>query len=100
MRGAIAAVVSLTVVFVVNLGWWADPVAGVVAYFHSNLTRKETIPIPIQFGGQRYEFSLPWYNTLEWTVVAMPLGTMFLGSLGALFAFRSMGSSWFSASFS
>ncbi|MBX9654805.1 phospholipid carrier-dependent glycosyltransferase [bacterium] len=94
-RGIVAGTVSLLVVFLINVGWWPDPVQGISAYFHSNLTRKETIPIPILFGGVRYEFSLPWYNTLVWTVIAMPLGILMLGGTGVLLSFRQFRSSWF-----
>ena len=94
-RGVMAAIVSLVTVFIINIGWWPDPWGGVMGYFHSNLTRKETIPIPILFGGQRYDFSLPWYNTLVWTVIAMPLGIVLLGGTGALLALRKISSSWF-----
>lgn len=73
----------LTMLWIVNVGWWLDPIAGLSSFFESNLTRRETIPIPILFLGQRYDFSLPWYNTLVWTVVAVPVGTMVLGFVGA-----------------
>ena len=51
--------------------WWTEPIAGVVRFFQSNLTRGQTILIPVQFLGTIYETpneSLPWYNTLAWTV--------------------------------
>jgi len=95
LRGIIAGTISLLVVFVINVGWWIDPVQGITGYFHSNLTRKDTIPIPILFGGVRYEFSLPWYNTLVWTVIAMPLGILMLGGTGVILALRQLRSSWF-----
>lgn len=95
VRGIIAFIVSLLVVFIINVGWWPDPAQGISGYFQSNLTRKETIPIPIQFGGVRYEFSLPWYNTLVWTVIAMPIGVLMLGGTGVLLSLRQFRSSWF-----
>lgn len=82
--GAIAAVVT---VFVINVGWWPDPLTGIERFFRSNLTRAATRPIPIWFLGSRYDFSLPWYNTLVWTVVATPMWTLLLGGLGMVVAF-------------
>lgn len=79
---AIGIVVALFVVFAWNVGWWHDPVTGIRNYFVSNLTRSETIPISIQFLGTRYKFSLPWYNTMVWMVVAVPVGTLSLGVIG------------------
>lgn len=79
---AVGVPVALATVFAWNVGWWSDPVAAVQTYFHSNLTRDETVPIGIQFLGTRYDFSLPWYNTLVWTVVATPAGALALGMLG------------------
>jgi 4-amino-4-deoxy-L-arabinose transferase-like glycosyltransferase len=78
-----AAFVAAGVLLLWNVGWWGDVVAGVRGYFESNLTRRKTIPIPILFLGVRYDFSLPWYNTLVWTVLAVPAGTMVLGFFGA-----------------
>lgn len=81
-RLAASSVIAVVVVFALNVGWWNDPIGGIVRYFESNLTRAETRPIPILFLGERYEFSLPWYNTLVWTAVALPIGTLVLGVLG------------------
>ena len=47
----------------------------------SNLTRGETIPIPMLFLGTVYQTpdeSLPWYNTLVWTVLVTPVGFLLL----------------------
>src|SRR5439155_4700571 len=57
--------------------WWSDPIGGVVRFFHSNLTRGQTIVIPVLFLGKAYltpNQSLPWYNTLAWTVLVTPVG--------------------------
>lgn len=78
--GFVAALITLTL----NVGWWPDPVHGVEGYFRSNLTRSETRPIPILFWGKVYPFSLPWHNTLVWTVIAEPIGIVLLGLLGLL----------------
>lgn len=85
-RLLLAGIVALLVVLALNVGWWSDPVGGVYRYFESNLTRAETRPIPILFLGTRYEFSLPWYNTLVWAAVAVPVGTLVLGVVGVAVA--------------
>lgn len=83
LRGGALAIV---VVFAVNVGWWFRPALGVVEFFRSNLTRDLTRPISILFMGQIYPFSLPWYNTLVWMSIAVPVGVVLLGSLGVLLA--------------
>lgn len=70
--------------FFLNVSWWHDPVKGIKAFFESNLTREKTTNIPIFFMGETYKFSLPWYNTIVWTVAAMSPGTMILGVLGVI----------------
>jgi hypothetical protein len=84
----IGGATALLVALVVNVGWWPDPVNGIKRFFASNLTRAQTIPIGIQFLGTRYAFALPWYNTLVWTVVAMPVGTLLLGLWGLVTTVR------------
>ncbi len=77
-----AGLVAAITCFALNVGWWFEPVTGITRYFQSNLTRKETIAIPILFAGQVYSFSLPWYNTLVWTLIAVPISTVILALLG------------------
>jgi hypothetical protein len=87
---AVALCTAGIVCFALNVGWWANPVDGIVRFFRSNLTRDETIPIGIEFLGRRYPFSLPWYNTAVWTVVATPVGTLTLGAAGIVLAIRRL----------
>jgi hypothetical protein len=82
----LAFVAMLASLLLLNVGWWPDPIGGLQGYFQSNLTRRDTIPIPILFLGKRYDFSLPWYNTLVWSVVALPVGTVVMGGVGALWS--------------
>jgi hypothetical protein len=65
--------------------WWHDPLSGVVRFLQSNLSRGETIPIQVAFLGNIYNTpreSLPWYNTLVWTVFVTPVGFLVMASMG------------------
>jgi hypothetical protein len=73
------------VVLLLNPPWWTGPIAGLSRFFRSNLTRGKTNPISVQFLGTIYETpnqSLPWYNTLAWTVMVTPVGFLVLGLAG------------------
>jgi hypothetical protein len=57
----------------------------------SNLSRGKTIPIAVQFLGIAYNTpvqSLPWYNTLAWTVFVTPVGFLFFGAFGLWVSLR------------
>jgi 4-amino-4-deoxy-L-arabinose transferase-like glycosyltransferase len=65
--------------------WWGDPIDGVIRFLRSNLGRGRTIPIQVQFFGTIYKTpnqSLPWYNTIAWTVLVTPVGFLVMGLLG------------------
>jgi MFS family permease len=79
---------ALVACYVVNVSWWFDPITGLERFFKSNLTRADTRPIPNWFLGKHYEFSLPWYNTIIWTIVAMPPMTLALGVVGLVGGIR------------
>ncbi len=81
----VAVPVAILTLYLFNPGWWANPVGGVERFLRSNLTRGETIPIPIRFLGTTYNTpidSLPWYNTLVWTAMATPVGFLALAIVG------------------
>lgn len=81
----IALPLSVVVLYLVNPAWWTEPITGVVRFLRSNLTRGQTIPIPVQFLGSVYQTpnqSLPWYNTLAWTVLVTPVGFLALAIAG------------------
>ncbi|AMV40002.1 Dolichyl-phosphate-mannose-protein mannosyltransferase [Planctomyces sp. SH-PL62] len=78
--------VGVVVVFLLNPSWWTEPIAGPLRFFRSNLTRGKTIPIPVMFLGRIYQTpveSLPWYNTIVWTVLVTPVGFLLLALAGA-----------------
>jgi len=83
---ALGLAIGLAVLFLLNPPWWTEPVAGLARFFRSNLTRGETIPIPVMFLGKVYRTpveSLPWYNTIAWTVLVTPIGFLALALAGA-----------------
>ncbi len=88
-RGLLALLVglgvALLVLYALNPPWWNEPLAGVERFVRSNLTRGRTRPIRVQFLGQVYSTpnaSLPWYNTLVWTLFVVPVGFLGLALAG------------------
>jgi 4-amino-4-deoxy-L-arabinose transferase-like glycosyltransferase len=87
----IALPLAVLVLFLLNPPWWTEPFTGVVRLLGANLTRGQTIPIPVQFLGTLYETpraSLPWYNTLVWTLLVTPVGFLLLSLAGMVRAVR------------
>jgi len=83
---AVAGLVGVFTLYAFNPCWWNDPVSGVERFFRSNLTRARTIPIPVAFLGKVYDTpreSLPWYNTIVWTVLVTPVGFLAFSLIGA-----------------
>ena len=79
------AIIAAVVLFVLLPPWWCEPVVGLFRFLDSNLNRGETILINIQFLGATYRTpkeSLPWYNTLVWTLFVTPVGFLLLAGLG------------------
>jgi 4-amino-4-deoxy-L-arabinose transferase-like glycosyltransferase len=90
--------VAVLVLYALNPPWWTEPAAGIERFFRSNLTRSRTISIPVLFLGRVYETpvgSLPWYNTLVWTVFVVPAGFLALALVGVARALRRIGSERF-----
>ena len=80
-------VISLAVLFLLMPPWWSAPVDGLLRFFHSNLSRDKTIPISVQFLHRIFRTpiqSLPWYNTVLWTVLVTPVGFLFVGLVGLI----------------
>jgi hypothetical protein len=88
---AIGLPLAVGVLVLLNPPWWTDPVTGVARFLRSNLTRGETVPIPVQFLGVIYDTpsqSLPRSNTLIWTVLVTPVGFLLLTVAGIVRAIR------------
>ena len=97
-KGALTLVLGMAIaaitVYVITPPWWFAPWQGLTAFFRSNLTRGESTPIPVQFLGTVYQSpneSLPWYNTLVWTVGASPLGFLAWALVGSAALVRQRG---------
>lgn len=84
-------VIAVLVLYALNPPWWGDPVGGVARFLHSNLNRAKSINIQTLFLGTVYETpkgSLPWYNTLVWTVFVTPVGFLGLALAGVVRAWK------------
>jgi 4-amino-4-deoxy-L-arabinose transferase-like glycosyltransferase len=78
-------IIAAILVFAMLPPWWTDPLGGFIRFLDSNLNRGSTIRIKTLFLGTIYETpnqSLPWYNTIVWTLFVTPVGFLFLGGLG------------------
>jgi hypothetical protein len=79
---AVAIPFALLIPFVVNPGWWHDPIVKINAFLQASLLRHETIPIPTYFWGQTYSFSPPWIYAWVMTAITIPVTTIFTFILG------------------
>ncbi len=66
--------VALLTFFLLNPPLWPDPWNGIKTFLELNLSRKD-YNIAICFLGKIYNlrYTLPWYNTMFWTEITMPL---------------------------
>lgn len=89
----VGGAIAVVVLYAFNPGWWWNPVSGVRRFLVSNLTRERTIPIPVLFLGSIVETprnSLPWYNTLIWTLFVTPVGFLGFAVAGAIRSLRRL----------
>jgi hypothetical protein len=85
----VGGLIALVTVYVITPPWWVAPLEGPWRFFVSNLSRARTVPIRTEFLGRIYETpreSLPWYNTMVWTIFVTPVGFLGLALWGV---FRS-----------
>ena len=94
-RQAKGLVLCLTVAvcsfYLFNPSWWCEPIGGPVRFFKSNLTRGRTIPIETLYMGKVYKTpteSLPWSNTLAWSLMATPVLALAMSAIGLVSAFK------------
>ncbi|HUT89330.1 MAG TPA: glycosyltransferase 87 family protein [Thermoguttaceae bacterium] len=81
--------IALATFFLLNPPLWHDPIRGGVAFFQMNLGRSE-FNISTQFFGRMYNLDhpLPWYNTLVWTGITVPIGILLLMAVGVAVVLR------------
>ena len=84
--------VAVATFFVLNPPLWHQPIQGMLTFFELNLNRaaRPALNISTQFLGRMYNLDhpLPWYNTLVWTAVTVPLGILLLTGLGLVAILR------------
>jgi 4-amino-4-deoxy-L-arabinose transferase-like glycosyltransferase len=88
---AVGGLVAAATVYAVTPPWWHSPWDGLITFLSSNLARGKNAPMPVQFLGKVYvspNQSLPWYNTLVWTVAASPVGFLAWALVGSVRALR------------
>lgn len=78
----VGGLVAALVFYALNPPWWFEPIRSLHVFLQSNLGREHRSPIPTQFFGQVYPFSLPWFNTLVWTAIVVPPITLALALIG------------------
>jgi 4-amino-4-deoxy-L-arabinose transferase-like glycosyltransferase len=87
----VGLLVASAVAYALVPPWWTDPIDGVSRFVASGLSRSATFPLRIQFLHAVYETpreSLPWYNTLVWTVLVTPVGFLAMAGVGFWSALR------------
>jgi 4-amino-4-deoxy-L-arabinose transferase-like glycosyltransferase len=88
----VGLIIAAFVVFALQPPWWGEPVVALMRFLDSNLNRGRTIPIKVQFLGTIYDSpnqSLPWYNTLVWTLMVTPVGFLAMAGVGIGAALRN-----------
>ncbi len=83
---AVALPVALATFWLVNPPLWHRPVAGTLEFLRLNLNRADQpgLNIATQFFGRIYDLGhpLPWYNTLVWVGITVPVGILALFGAG------------------
>jgi hypothetical protein len=89
---AFALPMAVVVFYVLNPPLWHAPVDGLLAFFRLNLHRAANpdLNVSTQFLGQMYDLdhTLPWYNTLFWTAITVPVPILLLAVAGLGIALR------------
>ncbi len=77
---------ALITFIALNPPLWRQPIAGLLEFWRLNLHRGDNagLNIATQFFGRLYNLDhpLPWYNTIVWTAITVPLGILGLAGLG------------------
>jgi len=93
LRVCVIGCILACVTFVnINPILWSNPVAGMVQFFSLNLHRSDHgLNIPIQFFGTQYDLHrpLPWYNSIVWVLLTVPVGTILLAAVSSVRSIRT-----------
>ena len=92
---AIGVPVGLAVFLLMNPPLWQHPLAGWATFLQLNLGRAGAgLNISTWFLGRMYNLDhpLPWYNTLLWTAVTVPVGLLGFAVVGLVSTLRRPGS--------
>ena len=89
---AVGLPVAVATFWLLNPPLWHHPLDGTSTFFQLNFNRaaQPGINISTWFLGRMYnlDYPLPWYNTLLWTAITVPLGTLLLLGAGLVAVFR------------
>ncbi|MBN2475516.1 MAG: hypothetical protein JXB62_12970 [Pirellulales bacterium] len=89
---SIALPVAVATFFLLNPPLWQAPLGGWATFFNLNLNRAANpgLNISTWFLGHMYNLDhpLPWYNTIFWTLVTVPVGILLLSGVGVVTALR------------
>jgi hypothetical protein len=92
--------IFLTIFFALLTFWlfsprlWLTPITGMYQYFYLNTHR--TLNIAVLFFGDMYDltYPLPWYNTLVWSAITVPIGILILFFAGLITIIRDKNKHW------
>ena len=80
--------VAVLTFIVLNPPLWHAPLSGLVEFVTRNLSRGEQpgLNVSTWFMGHMYNLDhpLPWYNTVVWLLVTVPVGTLLLAAVGVV----------------
>jgi 4-amino-4-deoxy-L-arabinose transferase-like glycosyltransferase len=83
---AVGVPIALVAFFLLNPPLWHQPIHGMATFFELNTNRaaNPSLNISTWFLGRMYnlDYPLPWYNTLVWTGVTVPVGILLLLGMG------------------
>ena len=89
---AIGSVVAALTFIDLNPPLWNNPVDGLLKFLSMNLRERAQNGFNIRttFLGETYDLNhpLPWYNTLLWTGITVPVGILGLGGIGIVRVLR------------
>ena len=83
---AVGLPIAVAVFVLLNPPLWHNPPGGIVEFLRLNLNRGDNpnFNISTQFLGRMYnlDYPLPWYNTLFWTAITVPVAVLLMAIVG------------------